>query len=55
MGTKWITDSRLNIKIITDIENEGFINSETIKQFLHRASVKTLPGLHAKIYIIDNI
>ena len=54
MGTKWITDYRLDIKIITDIGNEGFINSETIKQFLHRANVKTLPGLHAKIYIIDN-
>ena len=51
--------SRLNFchvlkKIITDIRNEDFINSETIKQFLHKANVKTLAGLHAKIYIIDN-
>ena len=54
MGTKWITNNQLDIKIITDIRNEDFINSETIKQFLHRANVKTLAGLHAKIYIIDN-
>ena len=54
MGTNWITDDQINIRIITDIRNEDFINSETIKQFLHRASVKTLAGLHAKIYIIDN-
>ena len=54
MGTKWITNNQLDIKIIIDIRNEDFINSETIKQFLHRAKVKTLAGLHAKIYIIDN-
>jgi len=54
MGTQWITNNHLDIKIITDIRNEDFINSKTIKQFLHRASVKTLAGLHAKIYIIDN-
>jgi len=54
MGTKWITNNHLDFKIITDIRNEDFINSETIKQFLHKSSVKTLAGLHAKIYIIDN-
>ena len=54
MGTKWITNNQLNIKIITDIRNQDFIDSETIKRFLHRANVKTLAGLHAKIYIIDN-
>ncbi len=54
MGTKWITNNQLDIKIITDIRNEDFINFETIKQFLYRANVRTLAGLHAKIYIIDN-
>ena len=54
MGTKWISDNNLDLKIITDIRNDDFINPETIKQFLHKGKVKTLPGLHAKIYIIDN-
>lgn len=54
MGTKWITNNSLDVKIITDIRNEGFINPETINRFLFKAEVKTLPGLHAKIYIIDN-
>lgn len=54
MGTNWIINNYLDVKVITDIGNKEFINSETIKQFLHRASVKTLTGLHAKIYIIDN-
>jgi len=54
MGTKWISNNNLNMKLITDIRNENFINPETIKQFLHKAAVRTLAGLHAKIYIIDN-
>lgn len=54
MGTKWISNNNLDMKIITDIRNDDFINPETIKQFLHKGEVKTLPGLHAKIYIIDN-
>ena len=55
MGTKWIRNNQLDIKIITDTRNDGFINAETIKQFLNKAEVKSLSGLHAKIYIIDNI
>lgn len=54
MGTKWISNNNLEIKIITDIRNEDFINAETIKQFLHKGEVKTLSGVHAKIYIIDD-
>jgi len=54
MGTKWICNSNLNMRLITDIRNEDFINPETIKQFLHKADVRTLTGLHAKIYIVDN-
>jgi hypothetical protein len=55
MGTKWITNDQIDIRLITDIKNEGFINSETIKQFLHKGEARTLDGLHAKIYIIDDV
>ena len=54
MGTRWIHNLDIEMKILTDTRNEGFINPLTISQFLHRAEVKTLDGLHAKIYIIDN-
>lgn len=54
MGTKWINNSKLDMKIITDTRNDGFIDAVTIKQFLYKAEVNTLPGLHAKVYIIDN-
>ncbi|MBS3999305.1 MAG: hypothetical protein KGZ71_02350, partial [Desulfobulbaceae bacterium] len=32
MGTKWISNNNLNLKILTDIRNDDFINPETIKQ-----------------------
>ena len=54
MGTKWIENEEIDLKVLTDIRNEGFVNPVTMKQFLNRGEVKTLPGLHAKIYIIDN-
>ncbi len=54
IGAKWIDNQKLDVRLITDIRNEEFINQETIQQFLYRAQVKTLDGLHAKIYIIDN-
>lgn len=54
MGTNWISNNVLEMKVLTDIGNDGFINGETIKQFLHRGQVRTLAGLHAKIYIADN-
>lgn len=54
MGTNWISNNNLNMRILTDIQNDDFINPETIKQFLLKGEVRTLRGLHAKIYIIDN-
>lgn len=54
MGTNWISNNGLEMKVLTDIGNDGFINGETIKHFLHRGQIRTLAGLHAKIYIADN-
>ncbi|MEO0094104.1 MAG: phospholipase D-like domain-containing protein [candidate division WOR-3 bacterium] len=54
IGTKWITDTDVDVRLITDTSNEQYIKSDTIKKFQNRAEIKTLSGLHAKIYIIDN-
>lgn len=54
MGTNWISNKAIEMRILTDIGNNGYINAETIKQFLHRGEGRTLAGLHAKIYIADD-
>jgi len=54
IGTKWITDTDINIRLLTDVNNESHIKADTIKQFQHRAEIRSLTGLHAKIYVIDD-
>lgn len=54
MGTKWIGSTEIELRVLTDIANNGFIDGKTMKQFLHRGKARTLAGLHAKIYIADN-
>ncbi|MBK6701482.1 MAG: hypothetical protein IPG55_16675 [Saprospiraceae bacterium] len=53
LGERWLNNQRIDFKIITDIENNSAIDSQTIATFYHRGEVKTLLGLHAKIYISD--
>lgn len=54
IGSKWISDVNINVKLLTDINNGYYIKRDTIQNFQHRAEIKTLNGLHAKIYIVDN-
>ncbi|MCK4357907.1 MAG: hypothetical protein KAW92_04065 [Candidatus Cloacimonetes bacterium] len=54
IGTKWISNMNVDVKLLTDIKNEALIKKDTFSQFQYRAEIKTLPGLHAKIYIIDD-
>lgn len=44
----------LKVKLITDISNTKGIDKETLRKFIDNGDVKTLEGLHAKLYIIDN-
>lgn len=53
LGRKWLTEY-YEFRLLTDIKNEYLINKESYERFKHRAKIKTLRGLHAKIYIFDN-
>lgn len=54
LGAKWLKDSKVSVRLITDIHELGKLSQKTIRLFENRGKVKTLRGLHAKIYIIDN-
>lgn len=54
IGTKWLSNMKVDVRLLTDIKNETLIKRDTFSQFQHRAKIRTLPGLHAKIYIIDD-
>ena len=54
IGLNWIVKENLDIRLITDIRNEKFIDPKTFLRFKQQGKTKTLDGLHAKIYIIDD-
>lgn len=53
LGTKWQTRVK-DVRLLTDIEAKGFKLS-TMRQFFRRGTVRTLLGLHAKVYIVDDV
>jgi hypothetical protein len=54
LGGKWLKESKVSIRLITDVEELSKLSRETISTFENRGMVKSLRGLHAKIYIIDD-
>lgn len=55
IGSKWTEDERLSIRLLTDTNEFSNLNSETIRTFNELGELKHLVGIHAKIYIIDNL
>lgn len=53
LGNKWQKNPAIDVRLLTDISN-AFIDRETIKLFLDQYKIRTIKGLHAKIYIVDN-
>lgn len=54
MGTNWRFNPGMDFRLLTDIRNADYINKETYELFKQYATINTLAGLHAKIYILDD-
>ena len=54
LGGKWLKESKVSVRLITDVQELTKLSKETICTFENRGMVKSLRGLHAKIYIIDD-
>jgi hypothetical protein len=54
LGRKWVDDENVNVRLITDDMNIDKTAYRTIGHFQRRGPVKSLRGLHAKIYIMDD-
>lgn len=54
IGKQWFENPSVSVKLITDTSDITCINTETVQLFHKRGKVKTLSGLHAKIYIMDD-
>lgn len=53
LGGKWLKDSNVSVRLIADLKELSRLSIDTISAFENRGVVKSLRGLHAKIYIID--
>jgi len=54
LGKQWFESTSVNVKLLTDTSDLSCINTESLEHFHDRGQVKTLAGLHAKIYIVDD-
>jgi hypothetical protein len=52
IGTHWQENAK-DVRLLTDVAARGF-RLNTLKQFFRRGPVRTLLGLHAKLYVIDD-
>ena len=54
IDNRWRNNSDVEVRLLTDIENKGWLNPITIRKIVERGEVKHLRGLHAKVFIIDD-
>lgn len=54
LGKKWFENPSVSLKVLTDTSDISNVDTETIRILHERGQVKSLTGLHAKIYIIDD-
>jgi hypothetical protein len=50
LGSAW---QKVDVRLLTD-KNSGILAQDTIEQFAAHRPVRSLAGLHAKLYIVDN-
>jgi hypothetical protein len=52
-GGNWWLASPVNLRVITDISLPSNVNAGTLKMLMDRGPVRSLAGVHAKVYIFD--
>lgn len=55
LGAKWWQGSLLPLRVITDVSVTSNVNLGTLRRLADRGTVKSLPGVHAKLYIFDDL
>jgi len=54
LGVRWRDSEEVRFRLLTDIDNKGWLDRRTIEVMNSHGKIKHLEGLHAKIYIIDD-
>jgi hypothetical protein len=54
LGKEWFDRPSVSVRLLTDTSDLSCIDAEALQNFYNRGQVRTILGLHAKIYIIDD-
>lgn len=54
LGGNWWLGTMLDLRIITDATDPRNANRGTLLHFVDRGTVRSIPGVHAKVYIFDS-
>jgi PLD-like domain len=54
MGNRWLTKSSMTVRMLTDLSNQSCKDPRSIRLFSDVGQVRSLEGMHAKIYVIDD-
>lgn len=54
LGNKWFDNPSVSVRLLTDTSDMTCLDTESIQHFHNRGEIKSLLGLHAKLYILDD-
>jgi len=54
LGRRWIEDGAIDVRLLTDVANAASLDARTLTEFRQRGEVRSLAGLHAKLYVADD-
>ncbi len=54
LGSSWLTKHKISFKLLTDVNELNSVSASSIMLLKKRGLIRSLAGLHAKIYVIDN-
>jgi hypothetical protein len=54
LGSSWLTKHKMSFRLLTDVNELNSMSASSVMALKKRALVRSLVGLHAKIYVIDD-
>jgi phosphatidylserine/phosphatidylglycerophosphate/cardiolipin synthase-like enzyme len=55
LGTRWLRDRSVSVRLLIDSTHLESVDTATLQLFRNRGEVRVLAGLHAKLYICDDV
>lgn len=55
LDVNWYNSTKIDVRLLTDTKNIGFLDPRTIAEFDRRGQIRHLPKVHAKVVIVDDI